>query len=144
MYEGLIEFIEESVFSLVNRILQEESSAVVRCEKMLLLLLGFADRNAGMTRILMGDALIGERDRLRARIDQFYDRLETQLKQVLREGDLAQELFLKERVPAVANLLLSVVEGRIHQFVRSGFTRSPLELWDAQWSVLARCLRASA
>jgi len=59
MYEGLIEFIEESVFSLVNRILQEESSAVVRCEKMLLLLLGFADRNAGMTRILMGDALIG-------------------------------------------------------------------------------------
>ncbi|HKK06159.1 MAG: nucleoid occlusion factor SlmA [Gammaproteobacteria bacterium] len=140
MFEGLIEFIEETVFGLVNRILGEERSAVVRCEKILLLLLGFADRNAGMARILMGDALIGERDRLRARIGQFYDRLETQLKQVLREGELAGELDLGESLGAIANLLLSIAEGRIHQFVRSGFERSPISSWDWQWRTLRYCL----
>ncbi len=140
MFEGLIEFIEETVFGLVNRILGEERSAVVRCEKILLLLLGFADRNAGMARILMGDALIGERDRLRARIGQFYDRLETQLKQVLREGELAGELDLGESLGAIANLLLSIAEGRIHQFVRSGFERSPISAWDWQWRTLRYCL----
>lgn len=140
MFEGLIEFIEDTVFGLVNRILGEERSAAARCEKILLLLLGFAERNAGMARILMGDALIGERDRLRARIGQFYDRLETQLKQVLREGELAGEFELGEALGAVANLLLSVAEGRIHQFVRSGFERSPISAWDQQWRTLRPCL----
>jgi len=140
MFEGLIDFIEETVFGLVNRILGEERSALVRCEKILLLLLGFADRNAGMARILMGDALIGERDRLRARIGQFYDRLETQLKQVLREGELSGELELGESVGPMANLLLSIAEGRIHQFVRSGFERSPVNAWNQQWPALRSCL----
>ena len=136
MFEGLIEFIEESIFSLINRILKEEPSALKRCENILSLLLGFAERNPGLTRILSGDVLTGETERLRIRVSQFYERLETQLKQVLREGEMNNELTLTIPVQAQANLLLSVAEGRITQFVRSSFKRSPVENWSQQWGVL--------
>ena len=119
MFEGLIEFIEETLFSRINIILAEENSAASRCEKMLLLLLTFAERNPGITRILTGDALAGETERLHARVAQLFDRLETQLKQVLR-----------------ANLLLAAAEGRISQYVRSGFQRAPTEAWEDQWALL--------
>lgn len=137
MFEGLIEFIEESIFSLINRILKEESSALKRCESILSLLLGFSERNPGLTRILSGDVLTGETERLRIRVSQFYERVETQLKQVLREGEMNKELTLTIPVQAQANLLLAVVEGRILQFVRSGFKRSPVEQWNNQWALLA-------
>ena len=137
MFEGLIEFIEESIFSLINRILKEESSALKRCENILSLLLGFSERNPGLTRILSGDILTGETERLRIRVSQFYERVETQLKQVLREGEMNKELTLTIPVQAQANLLLAVVEGRIIQFVRSGFKRSPVEQWNSQWALLA-------
>lgn len=137
MFEGLIEFIEESIFSLINRILKEESSSLKRCENILSLLLGFSERNPGLTRILSGDVLTGETERLRIRVSQFYERVETQLKQVLREGEMNKELTLTIPVQAQANLLLAVVEGRIIQFVRSGFKRSPVEYWNNQWTLLA-------
>jgi len=140
IYEGLIEFIEESIFGLVNRILGEEPQARVRCEKILAVLLGFSDRNPGITRILMGDALTGETERLRSRIGQFFDRMETQLKQVLREGQLAGQLPQGIPVAAIANLLLAVAEGRMNQFVRSGFKRSPLDGWEIQWRILSTAL----
>lgn len=136
MYEGLIEFIEDSIFGLINRILSDESSAIRRCEKIVVLLLGFADRNAGISRILIGDALIGETDRLRARINQLYERLETQLKQVLREGQMSGEIATVQSSAPVANLLLATAVGKVHQYVRSGFQRSPLDLWDEQWPLL--------
>ncbi|MCK4864129.1 MAG: nucleoid occlusion factor SlmA [Gammaproteobacteria bacterium] len=138
MFEGLIEFIEESIFSLINRILKEEESAIKRCENILSLLLGFSERNPGLTRILTGDVLTGETERLRLRVSQFFERLETQIKQVLREGEMNKELTLTAPVQAQANLLLAVVEGRIIQFVRSGFKRSPIEHWNSQWALLAR------
>ena len=138
MFEGLIEFIEESIFSLINRILKEEDSSLKRCENILSLLLGFAERNPGLTRILSGDVLTGETERLRLRVSQFFERLETQIKQVLREGEMNKELTLTTPVQAQANLLLAVVEGRIVQFVRSGFKRSPIEYWNSQWALLAR------
>ena len=81
MFEGLIEFIEESIFSLINRILKEEESSIKRCENILSLLLGFSERNPGLTRILTGDVLTGETERLRLRVSQFFERLETQIKQ---------------------------------------------------------------
>lgn len=137
MFEGLIEFIEESIFSLINRILKEEESSLKRCENILSLLLGFSERNPGLTRILSGDVLTGETERLRLRVTQFYERLETQIKQVLREGEMNKELRLTVPVQAQANLLLAVVEGRIIQFVRSGFKRSPIEHWNNQWLLLA-------
>lgn len=137
MFEGLIEFIEESIFSLINRILKEETSSLKRCENILSLLLGFSERNPGLTRILSGDILTGETERLRVRVGQFYERVETQLKQVLREGEMNKELSLTVPVQAQANLLLAVVEGRIIQFVRSSFKRSPIENWNSQWVLLS-------
>ncbi|WP_303901576.1 nucleoid occlusion factor SlmA [Thiohalomonas denitrificans] len=140
IYEGLIEFIEESVFGLINRIVADERQVTNRCEKILLVLLGFSDRNPGITRILMGDALTGETERLRTRVGQFFDRIETQFKQALREGQATGDTATDLPVPAVANLLLATAEGRMNQFVRSGFTRSPLEHWDQQWELLRAAL----
>lgn len=138
MFEGLIEFIEESIFSLINRILKEQTNSLARCENILALLLGFSERNPGLSRILSGDVLTGETERLRLRVSQFYERLETQIKQVLREGEMNKEIALSTPVQAQANLLLAVVEGRIIQYVRSGFKRSPIENWNNQWALLAK------
>lgn len=136
MFEGLIEFIEETLFSRINIILAEENLARSRCEKMLGLLLGFTERNPGITRILTGDALTGESERLHARVAQLFDRLETQLKQVLREAEMREGLRPVLPVNTAANLLLAAAEGRISQYVRSGFQRSPTENWDEQLSQL--------
>lgn len=141
MFEGLIEFIEDTIFSIVNQILNDQKSSIVRIEAILKLVLGFAERNAGITRLLAGDVLVGETERLRQRISQFYERLETQLKQVLREGEMNRELSSSLPVQATANLLLATIEGRVNQFVRSGFKRSPLEHWDDQWSLLESVLQ---
>ena len=138
MFEGLIEFIEESIFSLINRILKEQTSSLARCENILSLLLGFSERNPGLSRILSGDILTGETERLRLRVSQFYERLETQIKQVLREGEMNKEIELTTPVQAQANLLLAVAEGRIIQYVRSGFKRSPIENWNNQWTLLIK------
>ncbi len=140
MFEGLIEFIEESVFGLTNQILEREKGVLGRCDRLLTLLLGFAERNPGLCRLLAGDVLVGETERLRQRINQFYERLETQFKQILREGELNGELPPDRPVAPLANLLLAIVEGRINQFVRSGFRRRPLEQWDDQWAMLSELL----
>jgi TetR/AcrR family transcriptional regulator len=136
MFEALIEFAEESVFGLTNRILGEELDATRRCERILTMLLTFSDRNPGITRILLGEALLGEHERLRARVSQFFDRFETQLKQILREGEQVSELGLRASVAAIANLLMAVVEGRMTQFSRGGFKHSPMESWEQQWQAL--------
>jgi len=140
MFEALIEFIEDTVFGLINRILEEHHEPHSRCEHIITMVLGFSARNPGLTRILVGDALTGENERLRIRIMQFYDRLETQLKQVLREAESKQQLPVGHPSTAIANLLLAVTEGRMNQFVRSGFSQSPLERWDQQWALLRPAL----
>jgi len=139
MFEALLEFIEETVFGLINRILEDEKNALKRCEKIISLVLGFAQKNPGITRLLTGDVLVGETERLRRRVDKFYERLETQLKQVLREGEANKELKAVSPIQAQANILLGVIEGRMQQFVRSEFRVQPLEMWDQQWSLLLRC-----
>lgn len=140
MFEGLIKFIEDTLFLRISRILNEEPSAELRCHKILTLLLTFADKNPGMTRLLTGDALAGETERLRTRIAQFFSRLEAQLKQVLREAQIRENLKPTASPNALANLLLATVEGRLVQFVRSEFKQSPLENWDIQWEFLNRNL----
>lgn len=137
MFEGLIEFIEEVIFSRVNLILQEESDARVRCEKILTLLLVFTERNPGITRILNGDALTGEHERLQSRIAQFFERLETQLRQVLRDAELRDHLGTVITSAAAANLMMVMVDGHVSQFVRSGFRRKPTEAWETQWQFLS-------
>jgi TetR/AcrR family transcriptional regulator len=136
MFDGLIAFIEETLFQRVSLIMQEESSAAVRCEKMLFLLLTFAERNPGISRLLTGDALAGETERLRTRVAQVMDRFETQLRQVLREAELREGLRPRLPLPEAANLLLSAAEGRISQFVRSEFSRAPTAGWEEQVAYL--------
>ena len=140
MFEGLLEFVEESIFSRVSAILSEHSSCADRCQFILSLILGFADKNPGICRLLTGDALIGEQERLRERVVQFFDRIEVQLKQALREAQMQEQLGRNIDVAVTANLLMAVVEGRIQQFVRSGFKRSPLEHWNAQLSMMLSTL----
>lgn len=136
MFEGLIEFIEETIFTRVNLILTDEHSAMERCEKILSLLLTFTERNPGITRILTGDALAGETERLRTRVIQFFDRLETQIKQILREAEIREGIRPVLPITAAASLLMASAEGRIAQFVRSEFQRRPTEYWEEQWPVL--------
>jgi TetR/AcrR family transcriptional regulator len=136
MFEGLIEFIEETIFSQVSIILAKEEHAVNRCEKILTLLLTFTERNPGITRILTGDALAGETDRLRVRVAQLFDRLETQIKQILREAEIREGLRTTMPIAVASNLMMATAEGRICQYVRSEFKRSPSENWQDQWPVL--------
>ena len=136
MFEGLIEFIEETLFSRIGVILGEEETASGQCEKILVLLLAFCERNPGITRILTGDALAGETDRLHRRVVQLYDRIETQLRQVLREAELREGLRPSLPLPAAANLMMALAEGRIAQFVRSGFSQRPTTHWQEQWTFI--------
>lgn len=134
MFESLIEFIEESVFTRINRILAEDTSVEGRLQQILVLVLGFAEKNPGMARLLQGGVLTGETERLRVRISQFYDRIETQLRQVLREGAAAGANGAP--VNEAARLLLAMLEGHIAQFTRSDFRQSPMEGWETQWGLL--------
>ena len=136
MFEGLIEFIEDTIFSLISRILDDEKKSLLRCEKILSLLLGFAEKNPGMTRLLVSDALVGEKSRLRERINQFYERVETQLKQVLRESRLQGSEISDEQITMYSRLLMSVIEGRLHRYVRSDFSQPPLTGWSQEWQAL--------
>lgn len=136
MFEGLIAFIEDTVFSRVKLINADASDVQYRCEQVMFLLLTFSERNPGITRIMTGDALAGETDRLRRRVAQFFDRLETQLKQMLREAEMREGLRTKMPSNIAANCILAMAEGRIAQYVRSDFKRQPTENWAQQWSVL--------
>lgn len=137
MFEGLIEFIEDTLFSRISRILAEQSSTREKCGKLLLLLLTFTEKNPGITRILTGDALTGETTRLRVRVAQLFDRLETQLRQVIREAEIREGIPARVDVNVAANLMLSTAEGRISQFVRNDFKKLPTDSWDSQWQILA-------
>jgi TetR/AcrR family transcriptional regulator len=140
MYEALIEFIESTIFSRISLILAEENTTEVRCTQILTLFLTFSERNPGITRILTGDPLAGESERLRLRVAQFFERFETQLRQILREADIRNESKSRLDVNVTANLMLTVVEGKISQFVRSDFEKKPTTQWPDQWRTLRDAL----
>ncbi len=144
MFEGLIEFIEETLFARITRILEENPEALPRCGALLVLLLAFAEKNPGLSRLLDGGVLTGETARLRVRIHQLFERLETQLKQILRESELREGRRLTLPASAAANLLLATAEGRISQYVRSDFKRRPTEHWEDQWALLSTQLLREA
>ncbi len=145
MFEGLIEFIETSLFSVINQIAAEEAQGLQQVEHILALLLRFAQRNRGMTRVLIGEALVNENERLQARINQLLERLETALKQALRVAATQQQLAADADFGALANLLLCYAIGRWQQYAKSGFTREPLTNWAQQWPMLcAACLSQRA
>ncbi len=136
MFEGLIEFIEQTVFGLINKITQEEKSGLKQAEAIVSMLLGFAQKNRGMSRVLIGDALVNEDERLQQRINQLMDRLEATLKQSLRMAATQGEMGEAVDVGAHANVLVCYVIGRWELFAKSGFSRDPLAGWPAQAEIL--------
>lgn len=137
MFEALIDFAEETVFTRCQRILQEQDDAKVRLQQLTQLVLVFAERNPGLCRVLTGEALSGENEALRKRASQFFDRLETQVRQILKEGDIRQGLRPQPSATRAADWVMTFVEGRIQRFVRSGFTRLPSAEFDEQWGMVA-------
>ena len=140
MIDGLITFAEATVFDRIGQIVDIHPDPEPRCEAVLTLLLAFCARNPGFARLFAGDALQGETDRLRQRMRQFYDRIETQLRQIIREAYAARPTAPPLSAAGAANLLLATAEGRISQFVRSEFKVQPTDGWTSQWQVLVRAL----
>jgi TetR/AcrR family transcriptional regulator len=135
MYEGLIDFIENTIFSRIVTILKEEADITERCYRILMLILTFSERNPGITRILTGDALTGETTKLHGRVRQLFDRIEAQLKQIRREAEINYGTRTTFTVSVSANMLLALTEGRMAQFVRSNFEYPPTKNWEDQWSL---------
>ncbi|GAB3470067.1 nucleoid occlusion factor SlmA [Massilia terrae] len=135
MFEGLIEFIETSVFGLINQIAEREERGVQQAQAIAGMLLAFAANNPGMTRVLIGDALVGEDERLQLRMNQFYDKVELACKQALRLA-ASQGAGAEEEVAARAVLLVSYVIGRWHRFAKSGFKHNPTDGAPLQLAML--------
>ena len=136
MFESLIIFIEETLFSRITRILAEPEPAANYCEKILLLVLTFSEKNPGLSRVMNGDALSGEHERLRVRVSQLHERLEMQLRQILREAELKEGLRTQATATNTAAWLQAYLEGRISQYVRSDFRLLPTRDWAEQWPLL--------
>ena len=137
MFEGLIEFIEQSVFTLINQIHERETDAAVQAQRVLTVLLQFGEKNPGMTRVMVGDALVFENDRLLARMNQFFDRIESQLRQSLRSAaEAAGSATPTVDANAQASVLTAFAVGRLQRYARSGFKRAPTEHLDAALRLL--------
>jgi len=145
MFEGLIEFIEQTVFTLINQIGEREDDARVQVQKVLAVVLQFGEKNPGMTRVMVGDALVFENERLVARMNQFFDRIESHLRQSLRaaaEGAASATPTVDSN--AEASVLTAFLVGRLQRFARSGFRRSPTEHLDAALRLLAPAAAAAS
>jgi TetR/AcrR family transcriptional regulator len=138
MFEGLIEFIESSVFTLVNQISEREGSGAAQAQKIIAVLLQFGEKNPGMTRVMVGDALVFEHERLLTRMNQFFDRIESALRQVLRSAaDANGSATPTVDANAQASALTAFAVGRLQRYARSGFKRSPTEHLDVALRLLA-------
>jgi TetR/AcrR family transcriptional regulator len=139
MFEGLIEFIEQTVFTLVNQISEREVEPAARTRKLVVMVLQFAEKNPGMTRVMVGDALVFENDRLQERMNQFFDKLESSLKQSLRDAAAASGAVTPSVDAQVrASVVVAFMVGRLQRFARSGFRRLPSEHLDASLAALLR------
>ena len=136
MFEALITFAEEALFVRIGRVGEGSLSAIERCRALVRLYLEFCEKNHGISRLLTGGALTGESRQLHHRIAQLYDRLETQLRQYLREAELREGCRPRLPVNTAANLMMAFAEGRVHQFCRSDFKNGPTENWQDQWEWL--------
>jgi len=140
MFEALIEFAEEAVFSRCQVILQEQEDVRVRLQQLSHLVLVFAERNPGLCCVLTGDALMGEDESLRKRASQFFERLETQIRQTLKEGEIRQGLRPRTTAARGADFVMVFVEGRIQRFVRSSFSRLPTSDFDEAWGLVSEAV----
>lgn len=140
MFEALLEFAEEAVFSRCQVILQEQEDVRVRLQQLAHLVLVFAERNPGLCCVLTGDALIGENEALRKRASQFFERLETQIRQTLKEGEIRQGLRPRTSATRGADFVLVFMEGRIQRYIRSSFSRLPSTDFDENWELIAEAV----
>jgi TetR/AcrR family transcriptional regulator len=139
MFEGLIEFIESTVFTLVNQIVEREPSPTVQARRIVAVLLQFGEKNPGMTRVMVGDALVFENERLVIRMNQFFERIEAQLRQCLRAvAEAAGSPTPTVDAQAAASVATAFVVGRLQRYARSGFRRPPTEHAEAALSLLVR------
>jgi TetR/AcrR family transcriptional regulator len=136
MFEGLIEFIETTIFGLINEISAKEASGLKQARSMIAMLLDFAQTNRGMTRVLIGDALVNENERLQERMNQLFERIESSLKQSYRLAISEQELPESFDAAARAALVVAFVLGRWHRFAKSGFRKAPADALEAQLPAL--------
>lgn len=128
MFEGLIEFIESSIFTLVNQLVERETQPALQARKIVAVLLQFGEKNPGMVRVMVGDALVFEHERLNARMNQFFDRVESQLRQSLRAAaEAAGSPTPTVDAQALASALTAFAIGRLQRYARSGFKRAPTE-----------------
>lgn len=134
MFEGLISFIEQTLFGLINKITTEETDGMTQVRRIVTIMLLFAEKNPGMTRVLTGDALVNEDNRLQLRINQMFDRLESTIKQSFRIAQTQTERAIDSE--SQANLMLCFVIGRWHQFAKSGYKRKPMEFVQQQLNYL--------
>lgn len=140
MFEDLIEFSENAVFGLINQVVSSDENALAQAEKIIAIILTFSAKNPGITRVLVGDALIGEHERLLKRTNQFFERIETQLRQVLRAGELQGQIRYQGNISQFAELLSGFIEGQLSQYVRSRFTKRPDKKWADKWQLFARII----
>ncbi len=140
MYESLLDFSEESVFSMINNISQSDLGSSEKCQRICQLILGFSQKNPGISRLLMGEVLLGETMRLKDRVSQFFDKIETQIKQVHRDDAIKNNRSTVESA-AYAKFLTTLIEGRLQQFVRSQFKYLPMDNWDIQWDLVIKAMK---
>ena len=140
MFEALIEFAEEAVFSRCQVILQEQEDVRVRLQQLVHLVLVFAERNPGLCTVLTGDALMGENEALRKRASQFFERLETQVRQALKEGEIRQGLRPRTSSARGADFVLVFMEGRVQRYVRSSFSRLPSNDFEEAWGLVSEAV----
>ncbi|WP_457443959.1 nucleoid occlusion factor SlmA [Roseateles sp. P5_E4] len=140
MFEALIDFIESSVFGLVNQIADSPHPLPPpgKAARIASVILQFGEKNPGMARVMVGDALVYENERLVARMNQFFDRIESSLRQVLRAAAEAQgSLTPTVQANAQASVWVSFIIGRLQRYARSGFKRLPTEQLEASLRAIA-------
>lgn len=140
MFDDLITYIEDIVLGGVNKVLETEKQTMPRVQQIIGLLLQFAEQSPGMTRVLTGDALMGEHERLRARVVSLFERLESQIKQILRERRMREGVQFNADEGMLANIVMAYAEGKLSQYVRSGFKKKPTTEFTAQWPLLEQQL----
>jgi TetR/AcrR family transcriptional regulator len=133
MYEGLLAFAEETIFSAVNQISTDQMSAEKACSTVLLVVLTFCERNPGITRLLCGDALHGEKARLQIRAGQLFDRLESELRQIIRHSEVTDNLKTTLPPGMASALMVDLIEGRLRRFLRTQYKMLPTHDWSVAW-----------
>jgi Transcriptional regulator len=136
IYEGLLDFAEETLFTAVNKIKSSDDDTATCCGNILGVFLAFGERNPGIIRLLCGDALHGEKERLQLRAGRIFERLESELKQAIRKGEVSEGLSTQLPPGMSATCMVNMVEGRLRQFVRTRYQARPTEDWDPLWQLL--------